>query len=158
MALPPQAAAARALRLRGYIAAQRAREWRGALVEEEKDVGEVHVGVMGLGGMGGTSAGLLSRTGFQVRGWVRGGGSPREVPGVAVHEGEVGLGEFLTGLDILVCLLPLTPDTRGIINAELLSKVLPPCSWGHLCTPRMPRTDASSATPPSRSSRRGHAL
>jgi glyoxylate/hydroxypyruvate reductase A len=55
-----------------------------------------------------------------VRGWAR---SAREVPGVSVFAGQERLRDFLSGVQILICLLPLTAATRGILNAEILTQL-----------------------------------
>lgn len=80
----------------------------------------VRVGVMGLGALGTDAASKLAMMGFQVAGWSRG---PKTVSGVECFSGADGLDRFLARTDILVCLLPATPETRGIINGELLSKL-----------------------------------
>lgn len=80
----------------------------------------VRVGVMGLGVLGRDSAEVLARLGFQVAGWSR---SPREVAGIDCYSGEDGLTAFLARTDILVVLLPLTPDTRGILNRDLFGRL-----------------------------------
>jgi glyoxylate/hydroxypyruvate reductase A len=60
----------------------------------------------------------LAALGFPVVGWSR---SPKSVPGLESFAGETMLAAFLARTDILVCLLPLTPATAGIINAHTLS-------------------------------------
>lgn len=80
----------------------------------------VRVGIMGLGVLGRDSAEVLARLGFQVAGWSR---SPREVAGIACFSGADGLTAFLARTDILVVLLPLTPDTRGILNRDLFARL-----------------------------------
>jgi glyoxylate/hydroxypyruvate reductase A len=77
---------------------------------------EVRVGLMGLGVMGEASAKALGALGFKLYGWSR---TPRQLEGVTCFAGRDGLPEFLAHVDILVCLLPHTPDTRGILNANL---------------------------------------
>jgi glyoxylate/hydroxypyruvate reductase A len=79
---------------------------------------ERRVGVMGLGALGGTAAEELVRQGFQVSGWSR---TPRSLAGVRCFCGRDQLHEFLSGCDILVLLLPLTRETRGIIGREALA-------------------------------------
>ncbi|RYC32477.1 glyoxylate/hydroxypyruvate reductase A [Lichenibacterium minor] len=76
----------------------------------------VRVGVMGLGVLGVDAATKLKAVGFDVAGWSR---SPRDVPGIASFAGRDGLGAFLRRTDILVVVLPLTPDTAGILDAAL---------------------------------------
>ncbi len=80
----------------------------------------VSVGVMGLGTLGADAADALRRIGFQVAGWSR---SARQIEGVACFHGEGQLEAFLRRTDILVCLLPLTPDTRQILNRGLFAKL-----------------------------------
>jgi glyoxylate/hydroxypyruvate reductase A len=60
----------------------------------------------------------LGMLGFDVAGWSR---SPRDVAGVPTFHGADGLAPFLARTDILVALLPLTPDTRGVLNAGLFA-------------------------------------
>jgi len=78
------------------------------------------VGVMGLGVLGSATAATLAAHGFTVRGWSR---TPRAVAGVECFAGQPGLGTFLAGADILVCLLPLTRETEDILNAALLDRL-----------------------------------
>lgn len=83
---------------------------------------EFSVGIMGLGVLGARVAQAVAQFEFPVLGWSR---SPREVPGVRCYSGAAGLQDFLAATRILVCLLPLTPDTEGILNRDTLSR-LPP--------------------------------
>jgi glyoxylate/hydroxypyruvate reductase A len=80
----------------------------------------VSVGIMGLGTLGSDAAEVLKRIGFRVAGWSR---SARRIEGVECFHGEGQLEAFLQRTDILVCLLPLTPDTRQILNRDLFSKL-----------------------------------
>jgi glyoxylate/hydroxypyruvate reductase A len=79
---------------------------------------DLRVGVMGLGVIGADSAKKLAMVGFDIAGWSR---SPREVEGVRRFAGADGLGPFLARTDVLVCLLPLTEDTRGMLNGKLFA-------------------------------------
>ncbi len=79
---------------------------------------ELRVGVMGLGVLGRDAAEKLAALGYQVAGWSR---SLKKIPGITCYAGENGLGEFLARTDILVVLLPLTDDTSGMINGDVLS-------------------------------------
>ncbi len=83
---------------------------------------DTRVGVMGLGALGLACARLHARMGFATAGWAR---SPRTLDEVECYAGTAEQVAFLRRTDILICLLPDTPDTRHIINAELLS-LLPP--------------------------------
>jgi glyoxylate/hydroxypyruvate reductase len=91
-------------------------EWQGS----GPGAAERCVSVLGLGDLGRASAELLRDQGFQVRGWSR---SPRSIDGVHCLHGPAGLQQLLPDTDILVCLLPLTAATRGLLNAELFARL-----------------------------------
>lgn len=78
------------------------------------------VGILGLGNLGAASARMLQGLGFPVRGWSR---SRKDLPGVESFAGAGELPAFLAGTDILVCLLPSTPETAGLIDAGLLAQL-----------------------------------
>lgn len=80
------------------------------------------VGIMGLGELGQAVAARLLANGFEVSGWSR---SLKSVAGVQSYSGPDGLKQMLVPLDYVVCLLPLTNDTRGILDRSLFSQ-LPP--------------------------------
>lgn len=80
------------------------------------------VGILGLGNLGQAAARLLLPFDFALRGWSQ---SRKEIAGVESFAGRHELPAFLDGLDILVCLLPLTPETEGILNAGLFAKLAP---------------------------------
>ena len=73
------------------------------------------VGVMGLGALGGPVARALAAMGFATAGWAV---DAPVIEGVQTYEGADSLDAFLARSDILVCLLPLTPATRDILNAR----------------------------------------
>lgn len=79
-----------------------------------------HVGVLGLGTIGTPCARRLLALGFSVSGWSR---SPRREPGIRCHHGAEGLQPFLANCEILVCVLPLTASTAGIVDARLLAQL-----------------------------------
>jgi glyoxylate/hydroxypyruvate reductase A len=81
---------------------------------------EVRVGIMGLGVMGEASATALKGFGFQLRGWSR---IRKCLDSVACFAGDEELDAFLAETDILACVLPLTPATRGILNRRLIGKL-----------------------------------
>lgn len=77
------------------------------------------VGVLGLGHLGRRAALSLHALGFDVAGWSRSGAAPDGVKGYNAGQ----LDTFLARNDILVCLLPLTPDTKNILCAETFAKM-----------------------------------
>jgi glyoxylate/hydroxypyruvate reductase A len=98
-----------------YEEQQRRAEWR--LVMPETAAART-VGVMGLGEIGRAVARGLVQAGFRVRGWSR---SKHTIEGVETFAGEGGLDAFLAGTEFLVCVLPLTRETQGILNARLFA-------------------------------------
>ncbi|MGK9052152.1 2-hydroxyacid dehydrogenase [Neorhizobium petrolearium] len=99
-----------------YLKQQRQRQWRELSQPEAK---ELTVGVMGLGVLGLDSVRKLKVMGFDVVGWSR---SRKTIEGIETFDSG-GLDAFLGRTDILVGLLPLTPDTRGIFDASLFSRL-----------------------------------
>lgn len=80
------------------------------------------VGIMGLGVLGQRVARAIQQFEFPVLGWSR---TPKQVPGVRCYAGESQLAEFLAETRVLVCLLPLTDETQGILCRETLSQLQP---------------------------------
>ena len=80
--------------------------------------GEVRVGVLGMGEIGGAVARALAADGYAVSGWSR---TPRLLAGVDCLYGDEGLAELLATSDVLACVLPSTPETQGLLNAERLA-------------------------------------
>ena len=80
------------------------------------------VGVMGLGALGLPVAEALVSSGFTVSAWSR---SAHTHSRIRCHAGDAGLDEFLRSTRILVCVLPLTPETENILDAASLNKLLP---------------------------------
>ncbi len=78
------------------------------------------VGILGFGVMGRDAGEKLSHLGFKVAGWSR---TAKQAQGIATFAGQPGLDAFLAATDILVCLLPLTADTAGIIDRDLIAKL-----------------------------------
>ena len=81
---------------------------------------QVRVGILGLGELGLDAARKLGNIGFDVAGWSR---REKQAPGVRCFHGLDGLDAMLARTDILVALLPLTDDTRGILNTRLFAKL-----------------------------------
>jgi len=92
--------------------AQRKHVWAAL---EQPAACDVRVGVMGLGALGSDAAEKLRMLGFKVAGWSR---IAKQIAGIETFSGQDGLKPFLNRTDILVCLLPHTPDTTGLLNAE----------------------------------------
>ncbi|MCE3605442.1 glyoxylate/hydroxypyruvate reductase A [Massilia sp. P8910] len=84
------------------------------------DKAQFTVGVMGMGMLGRRVLDALAHFGFPLRGWSR---TQKEIDGVTCFAGEDGLDEFLRGTRVLVCMLPLTPDTTNLLARANLSKL-----------------------------------
>ncbi|WP_337998228.1 glyoxylate/hydroxypyruvate reductase A [Oleispirillum naphthae] len=102
-----------------YAAQARAGLWRPRPPRRPADF---PVGILGLGVLGRRVAEALRGFGFPLRAWTR---SPRGDSAFPVFCGEEGLMPFLAGTRILVCMLPLTDDTRGVIRRDTLAALLP---------------------------------
>jgi glyoxylate/hydroxypyruvate reductase A len=94
-----------------YLAQQRAARWQE---RDQKNAAERPVGILGFGKLGEDAARKLRALGFPVAGWSR---SRKDVPGFQLYSGAEGLAALLGLSEILVCLLPLTAETAGILNA-----------------------------------------
>jgi len=100
-----------------YEVAQRERVWQP---RRRLDKGNFGVGVLGLGLLGTEVAATLKSLGFPVSGWSR---SPKAVEGVRTFAGPAQLEAFLRSTRVLVCMLPLTPATRGLVDRNVLSRL-----------------------------------
>lgn len=100
-----------------YLAEQRAGRWTYA---PPKLAAERSIGVMGLGELGKASLAMLKPLGFRLSGWSR---SAHNIEGVTCFSGTEAFDSFLAQADILVCLLPLTDQTRGILCRETFEKM-----------------------------------
>jgi glyoxylate/hydroxypyruvate reductase len=98
-------------------ASQREKRWAPKV---QWPASAISVGIMGLGTLGSDAAEALRRFGFRVSGWSR---SAKEIGGIECFHGDDQIDAFLRRTDILVCLLPLTPDTRHLLNRGLFAKL-----------------------------------
>ena len=83
-------------------------------------IADFKVGIMGLGELGSVLANDLVRFGFRVQGWSN---SRKSIGNMDSFAGEAELSDFLSSTEILVCLLPLTDKTSGILNVSLFKKL-----------------------------------
>ena len=100
-----------------YDSFQRNHDWKEM---RQEDTLTKRVGILGLGELGSDAARVLASIGFDVAGWSR---REKTIDGVQSFFGEDAFTPFLGRTDILVCLLPLTEATRGILNADTLSQL-----------------------------------
>jgi len=120
---------------RMFAAAQRDAAWRQAMLARRTE--DTRVGILGLGEIGSGAARSMRDLGFAVSGWSR---TRKAIDGIRSFAGENERDAFLAQCDYLVCVLPLTPETHHILNAELFAK-LPKGAYvinvgrgGHLAT------------------------
>ena len=96
-------------------------QWQPLTPHDKEDFS---IGVLGLGVLGKAVLTALSPFGFPLRGWSR---TPKSLSGVDCFSGQDGLDAFLRGTRVLVCMLPLTPDTGNLLERSNLSKLQPSC-------------------------------
>lgn len=117
------------------VAQQAARRWDRFA---QRPAADCRVGILGLGSIGQVVAKRLADLGYPVSGWSRGA---KSIPGITCLHGTQGLQAVLENADVLICLLPLTPSTRGLLDQARLSQLprgagLVLCSRGeHLVAP-----------------------
>lgn len=98
-----------------YQRLQQERSWQPLPLPETNTC---KIGILGMGILGKDAAAKLSYLGFPVRGWSR---TPKNIDGIECFHGREQLKSCLSECKILVCLLPLTPETKGILNHETFS-------------------------------------
>ncbi|RIJ12147.1 glyoxylate/hydroxypyruvate reductase A [Pseudomonas sp. 91RF] len=96
---------------------QRQQHWERPL---QRPAHEFRIGVMGLGSLGSAIAQDLATAGYDVRGWARSG---KDLPGVQTFAGTDAFNPFLDGVELLINLLPLTHETRGILNRQTFERL-----------------------------------
>ena len=101
---------------RFFDAMQRQSKWQQRMLAKASR--DTRIGILGLGDIGATIAASLLQFDFQLLGWSR---SRKSVPGVKSFAGKEELPQFLAECDYCVCVLPLTDDTRGIMNADFFA-------------------------------------
>ena len=98
--------------------AQNTKQWlRGA---QEPAAAHWQVGILGAGVLASSVATRLVMNGYSVRTWSR---TRKTLDAVTSYAGNEELDDFCAGLNTLVCLLPLTPDTKGTLNKDLFAKL-----------------------------------
>jgi glyoxylate/hydroxypyruvate reductase A len=121
---------------RYFDQAQKDAKWRQTIPPRRTE--DTRIGILGLGEIGQLAGEHLRDLDFPVSGWSR---SRKTVDGISSYAGAEELDAFLASTDILVCLLPLTPDTRGILDKTTFAKlpfgafVINVARGGHLIEP-----------------------
>ena len=100
-----------------YEELQRRKEWKSLPAPETSTR---RVGILGLGALGAEAATTVAALGFDVAGWSR---TRKSIPNVTSYAGPDELDAFLARTDILCGLLPLTPETTDLMDAELFAKL-----------------------------------
>ncbi|MBR0559778.1 2-hydroxyacid dehydrogenase [Neokomagataea anthophila] len=100
-----------------YARQQRKQVWQGA---PNVSSGLFRVGVMGMGALGIPVLEKLAQFGYVCNGWSR---SRHNIPGIKSYAGPDELDDFLVSTNVLICLMPLTDATRGVLNRELFAKL-----------------------------------
>lgn len=95
-----------------YIIQKQKTEWKPQPYKSPKDC---PIGVMGLGALGLPVAKYLAKLGYKVNGWSR---SAKSITGVQTYSGDDEFDDFLHQTRILICMLPLTNETRGILDLD----------------------------------------
>ncbi|RJE85795.1 2-hydroxyacid dehydrogenase [Paracoccus onubensis] len=102
-----------------FEAAQARREWA---YKHPRAASEITVAILGLGELGALAATEIARQGFDTHGWAT---RPKDLPGVTVHCGDDALDDVLAQADIVVCMLPLTPDTCKRLDENCFGRMKP---------------------------------
>jgi glyoxylate/hydroxypyruvate reductase len=108
---------------RYFDKAQAEHVWRQLMMQRATD--RTHIGILGLGEIGGKIAERLALYGFPLSGWSK---TRKEISGVRSFAGKSELGAFLGQCDILACVLPQTPETVNMVDKDFLAQ-LPQGAW-----------------------------
>ena len=108
---------------RYFDQAQADHAWRQLMLPRRTD--ETRIGILGMGEIGGAIGRHLHALGFAVSGWSR---TRKALDGIRSFAGTSERKAFLAQCDMLVCVLPLTPQTRDVLNTELFAD-LPRGAW-----------------------------
>ena len=104
-----------------YRAQQMASHWAR---HRARPLAQCRIGVLGLGAVGLAIARAFVPLGFPVAGWTRSPRDAQDLPaGVTAYAGDAGLPALLAQTDVLVCALPLTPATQGLLNRDTLAQL-----------------------------------
>ncbi|MEJ8803856.1 2-hydroxyacid dehydrogenase [Pontibacter sp. H249] len=103
--------------LSAYKAAEEQALWLPKPYLRQRDI---TVGIMGMGVLGTAAAKQLKALGFEVQGWAR---TSKDIKDITVYAGNAELDKFLSSTDVLICLLPLTPETANILNRTVFEKL-----------------------------------
>jgi glyoxylate/hydroxypyruvate reductase A len=101
-----------------FDAMQKQSKWSQMMLPRK--TADTRIGILGLGEIGTMAGERLRDLGFPVSGWSR---SRKQINGIKSYAGDAEFAAFLDKSDFLICLLPLTPDTRGILNAGTFAKL-----------------------------------
>lgn len=104
--------------LKRMVRQQAAHRWD--MFATERTATDTCVGILGLGAMGSHTARMVRGLGFEVIGWSR---SRKVLDGIECHAGDSELPAFLARCDVLVCLLPATPETEGILSTKTFAQL-----------------------------------
>ncbi|WP_339760899.1 glyoxylate/hydroxypyruvate reductase A [uncultured Hoeflea sp.] len=110
----------------GYKEHQNKALWQAI---DQPQTAQRRIGVLGLGVLGQAVLDRLAPFGFQLSGWSR---SAKSIAGVTCLSGDDGFAQLIAGSDILICLLPLTEETTGMLDARLFSQLPQGASLVHV--------------------------
>lgn len=102
-----------------YARQQRSQQW---VQQPYRSAATVTVGILGLGELGAAAAERIRAQDFNVLGWSR---SQKDLPGIVCLSGDDGLEQLLSRSDIVICLLPLTAATHGLLGPKTLAQMRP---------------------------------